>query len=71
MEQRNEQRVMTASKSTTQVSYYLAPCHLDLRAPIIGRTVSLPDQQLLLSFEEAAGAHVRRNKDALTELAKW
>ncbi len=31
----------------------------------------LRDEQPLLSFEEAADAHVRRNKDALTELAKW
>jgi len=31
----------------------------------------LRDDQPLLSFEEAADAHVRRNKDALTELAKW
>jgi len=31
----------------------------------------LHNEQALLSFEEAADAHVRRNKDALTELAKW
>ena len=31
----------------------------------------LRHEQPLLSFEEAADAHVRRNKDALTELAKW
>jgi len=31
----------------------------------------LRHEQPLLSFEEAADAHVRRNKDALVELAKW